>query len=60
MDLPATELRGLMDLRNRPRSFIQASETAQIVRPAPHQTDLLQPTVSNPASRDDGQPIIAH
>jgi hypothetical protein len=59
MDLPATELRGLMDLRNRPRSYVQASEATQLVRPAPH-ADLVQPTASDPASRDEAQSVTAH
>jgi len=32
MDLPAAELRALMDLRNRPRFVTQAFEPTQVVR----------------------------
>ncbi len=55
MDLPATELRALMDLRNRPRSFSQAFEPTQIVR----QTDPSLPT-SSQTLRNEGQPVTAH
>jgi hypothetical protein len=48
MDLPATELRALMDLRNRPRFVTQAFEPTQIVRPTQHLTEqsLISPVMS--------------
>ena len=60
MDLPATELRALMDLRNRPRSFTQAFEPTQIVRPASRPSEPALPLLNNPAVRDEGQPVTAH
>jgi len=60
MDLPATELRALMDLRNRPRFFSQAFEPTQIVRPASRQADSTVSTLSTPALRDEGQVVTAH
>ena len=60
MDLPATELRGLMDLRNHPRVFMPSFEPRKTVGLASHQSNLVQPTVSNPASKDEGQPATAH
>jgi len=48
MDLPAAELRALMDLRNRPRFVAQAFEPTQIVRstPRPEGATLHSPTIS--------------
>ncbi|MGF9762760.1 hypothetical protein AAII07_47120 [Microvirga sp. 0TCS3.31] len=60
MDLPATELRALMDLRNRPRSFSQAFEPTQIVRSVSRQTDPDLPTLNAPVLRDDGQSVTTH
>lgn len=59
MDLPATELRALMDLRNRPRSFMQAYEPTQVVRPAERHAD---PTfgAGGSALREEAQTITAH
>lgn len=60
MDLPATELRALMDLRNRPRSFSQAFEPTQTVRPVSRQPDPTLPPLNNSALRDEGQSVTAH
>ena len=60
MDLPATELRALMDLRNRPRSFVQAFEPTQIVRPSSRQTDPTLPTLSSSPLREEAQQVTAH
>jgi hypothetical protein len=59
MDLPATELRSLMDLRNRPQ-FMQAFEPTQVVRPSAHKTDTIQPTIASSALPGEGNPAIAH
>jgi len=59
MDLPATELRGLMDLRNRPQ-FMQAFEPTQVARPSAHKTDPIQSTVANSTLPGEGNPAIAH
>ena len=59
MDLPATELRSLMDLRNRPQ-FMQAFEPTQVARPSAHKTDPIQSTVANSALPDEGSPATAH
>jgi hypothetical protein len=60
MDLPATELRALMDLRNRPRSFSQAFEPTQIARPVSRQTDSALPAANAPVLRDEGQSLTTH
>jgi len=60
MDLPATELRALMDLRGRPRSFSQAFEPTQILRPAPHQSASTLPALNSSALQGEGQPARAH
>ncbi len=60
MDLPATELRALMDLRNRPRSFSQAFEPTQVVRPVPRQPDAVLPTLNGPTASEEGPSITAH
>ena len=60
MDLPATELRSLMDLRNRPHSFVQAFEPTQVVRPAAHKTDPVQSTVASSALPGEGNAATAH
>ncbi|MBB3016988.1 hypothetical protein FHR70_000028 [Microvirga lupini] len=60
MDLPATELRSLMDLRNRPHSFMQAFEPTQVVRPSAHRTDPIQVTVGGSVTSGEGKPAIAH
>ena len=60
MDLPATELRSLMDLRNRPHSFMQAFEPTHVARPSVHKTDPIQATVTGSASSGEGNPAIAH
>ena len=60
MDLPATELRSLMDLRNRPRSFVQAFEPTQVVRPSAHKTDPVQSTVASSALPGEGNAATAH
>jgi len=59
MDLPAMELRALMDLRNRPRSFMQAYEPTQVVRSGERHTD---PTFGAGSSslRDEAQAVTAH
>lgn len=59
MDLPATELRALMDLRNRPRSYSQAFEPTQIMRPELRQSDAVA-SINNSARKDEAQPITAH
>jgi hypothetical protein len=60
MDLPATELRALMDLRNRPRFYSQAFEPTQIVRPASRQTDTPLPALNSSGLREEGQAATAH
>jgi hypothetical protein len=60
MDLPASELRALMDLRNRPRSFSQAFEPTQIVRSMSRQTDPALPATNAPVLRDEGQSVTTH
>jgi hypothetical protein len=60
MDLPATELRALMDLRNRPRSFIHAFEPTQNKDRSSPQPDLAQPPPSNTASSDEAHLATAH
>jgi methionine aminopeptidase len=60
MDLSATELRALMDLRNRPRSFSQAFEPTQIVRPASRPADGAVPTLNSSGLREEGQAVTAH
>jgi hypothetical protein len=57
MDLSATELRALMDLRNRPRFATQAFEPTQIVRPMPHRPE---PTLSSPTLPEEGRSATAH
>lgn len=60
MDLPAAELRALMDLRNRPRFAVQAFEPTQIVRPASRQTEAALPTLGNAMLRDEEHQVTAH
>ena len=60
MDLPATELRALMDLRSRPRSFSQAFEPTQVMRPVLRQPDAGLPSLKGPASSEEGPSITAH
>jgi hypothetical protein len=48
MDLPATELRALMDLRNRPRFTIQAFEPTQVVRAAPRSAEPVLGSLTMP------------
>jgi hypothetical protein len=58
MDLPATELRALMDLRNRPRFMTQAFEPTQIVRPA-HPT--VEPVLAGPRPlSEDVRSVATH
>ncbi|PVE25150.1 hypothetical protein DC522_06305 [Microvirga sp. KLBC 81] len=57
MDLPATELRALMDLRNRPRFAVQAFEPTQIVRPMQHPAE---PTLNTSTLADEGRSVLAH
>ena len=59
MDLPATELRSLMDLRNRPQ-FMQAFEPTQIVRPSALKPDPVQSTVASSALPGEGNAATAH
>jgi hypothetical protein len=60
MDLPATELRSLMDLRNRPQSFMQAFELTQVARPSAHKTDPIQSPAANSPLPSEGNPATAH
>jgi len=60
MDLPATELRSLMDLRNRPHSFLQAFEPTQVARPMAPKADPMPGTIASPALQDEGSPATAH
>jgi hypothetical protein len=60
MDLSATELRALMDLRNRSRSFSQAFEPTQVVRSASHSADAAVPTLNNSGLREEAQVVTAH
>ncbi len=60
MDLPATELRALMDLRNRPRYAVQAFEPTQIVRPSSRPSEPALPTLNGASLREEGQPVTAH
>ncbi|MBD2747789.1 hypothetical protein IC232_13880 [Microvirga sp. BT688] len=59
MDLPATELRSLMDLRNRPQ-FMQAFEPTQVARPSALKTDPVQSTVAGSALPGEGSAATAH
>jgi hypothetical protein len=59
MDLPATELRSLMDLRNRPQ-FMQAFEPTQVARPSVHKTDPIQSPVASSALPGEGSAATAH
>lgn len=59
MDLPATELRALMDLRNRPRSFMQAYEPTQIVRSGDRHPDPTFGAGSSPL-REEAHVVTAH
>ncbi|MBJ6127245.1 hypothetical protein [Microvirga splendida] len=59
MDLPATELRSLMDLRNRPQ-FMQAFEPTQVVRPSGHKADPITAAVAGSAVPGEGNPATAH
>jgi len=59
MDLPATELRSLMDLRNRPQ-FIQAFEPTLMTRPPAHKTDPAQSTIASSALPGEGNAATAH
>ncbi|MEE1656731.1 hypothetical protein VB618_11025 [Microvirga sp. CF3062] len=60
MDLPATELRSLMDLRNRPHSFMQAFEPTLVARPLAHKTDPVQSTVASSALPGEENAATAH
>lgn len=60
MDLPATELRALMDLRNRPRFSAQAFEPTLTMRPTSGQTEERMPMPSDPASQDEAKALTAH
>lgn len=60
MDLPATELRALMDLRNRPRSFVQSFEPTQIVRQSLRPSESVAPALSAPALRSEEPQVTAH
>jgi hypothetical protein len=60
MDLPATELRSLMDLRNRPHSFMQAFEPTQVARPSGHKADPIQAPAASSALPGEGSPATAH
>lgn len=57
MDLPATELRALMDLRNRPRYATQSFEPTQIVRTGHRLSDS---TLGNPILQEEAQSVVAH
>ncbi|WP_445503885.1 hypothetical protein [Microvirga sp. G4-2] len=57
MDLPATELRALMDLRNRPRFAAQAFEPTQIVRPVPHPPEAA---LNSSTLTEEGRSVLAH
>ena len=59
MDLPATELRSLMDLRNRPQ-FMQAFEPTQVARPSAYKTDPIQSPVASSALPGEGSAATAH
>jgi len=60
MDLPATELRALMDLRNRSRSFFQAFEPTHNGRPGTRPSDPIQPTLGNPVAQDAEHAVTTH
>ncbi len=57
MDLPAAELRALMDLRNRPRYVTQAFEPTQIVRAVPRTEDPVIPVRTMP---EDVRSVATH
>jgi len=57
MDLPAAELRALMDLRNRPRFVAQAFEPTQIVRPLPR---VEEPAIPSPTITEDVRSVATH
>ncbi len=57
MDLPATELRALMDLRNRPRFMTQAFEPTQVVRPS---QSLAEPSLASPSIAEDIRSVATH
>jgi hypothetical protein len=59
MDLPATELRSLMDLRNRPQ-FMQAFEPTYVSRPSAHKTDPIQSPIASSVAPGEGNPATAH
>jgi hypothetical protein len=59
MDLPATELRGLMDLRTRPQ-FMQAFEPTHVARPSAHKMDPMPSTVASSGLPGEGNSAIAH
>ncbi|WP_160885071.1 hypothetical protein [Microvirga makkahensis] len=57
MDLPAAELRALMDLRNRPRFVTQAFEPTQVVRPAPR---MEEPALSVRTVPEEVRSVATH
>ncbi|WP_243368800.1 hypothetical protein [Microvirga solisilvae] len=59
MDLPATELRALMDLRNRPRFVTQSYEPTQVVRSGERHADPTFGAGSSPL-REEAQVVMAH
>ncbi len=60
MDLPATELRSLMDLRNRPHSYLQAFEPTLVARPVAPRADPMPATLASQALQDEANPATAH
>ncbi|MCG7394160.1 hypothetical protein MHY87_14725 [Microvirga sp. ACRRW] len=57
MDLPATELRSLMDLRNRPRFIAQAFEPTQVIRPT---QALAEPSLAGAGMSEDVRSTATH
>jgi len=60
MDLPATELRALMDLRNRSRPAVQSFEPTQIVRQASRQPEPSLSTLNNSSLQEHAAQPTAH
>lgn len=60
MDLPAVELRALMDLRNRPRGYSQAYAPTHVTRPATRQPDPSLPPFNRSGLTGEDQAVTAH
>jgi len=57
MDLPAAELRALMDLRNRPRYVVQAFEPTQVLRSGQR---AEEPKLPSPTLAGDVRSVATH